>query len=166
MNPPGLWPRRASHSERPALRLDTLSFDGHATGRGFHRHYSHRDRGSSPAVAISPVRGWFGRRRFKTLKTGNGKRDKDLNKSMESDKYPDIRFELTGITPQGRKLRQRLRNPAREAAHTWNDEASKPSRLQLLFNGSEARVRSGFPLSLKEYHIGGSEQNAGCAQDV
>jgi polyisoprenoid-binding protein YceI len=34
-----------------------------------------------------------------TLVTGNGHRDKDLNKSMESDLYPTIRFNLTGVTP-------------------------------------------------------------------
>jgi polyisoprenoid-binding protein YceI len=37
----------------------------------------------------------------KTLDTGDGKPDKDLNKSMESNKYPTMRFELTGLTPAG-----------------------------------------------------------------
>ena len=52
------------------------------------------------APDLSAVRGWV-EAPVRTLKTGNGKRDKDLNKSMESSKYPNIRFELSGITPRG-----------------------------------------------------------------
>ena len=37
---------------------------------------------------LADVRG-FVEAPVNTLVTGNGKRDKDLNKSMESDKYPD-----------------------------------------------------------------------------
>src|SRR5262249_31618830 len=47
---------------------------------------------------LSGVRGWV-EAPVNTLATGNGKRDRDLNRSMESDKYPTIRFELTGVSP-------------------------------------------------------------------
>ena len=32
-----------------------------------------------------------------TLLTGNDRRDRDLNRSMESDPNPSLRFELTGL---------------------------------------------------------------------
>ena len=49
---------------------------------------------------LTAVKGWV-EAPVQTLKTGDGKRDKDLNKSMESGKYPTIRFDLIGVTPKG-----------------------------------------------------------------
>lgn len=79
------------------VREGTLSFDGRATAGAF--------TGTTRAVTgemtggggLSDVRGWV-EAPVNTLKTGNNRRDRDLNKSMESEKYPTIRFELTGVT--------------------------------------------------------------------
>ncbi len=86
----------------PAGRLTsgTLSFDGHATVGDFVGRTTTVSGEITGGAELSAVRGWV-QAPVKTLTTDNGRRDKDLNKSMESDKYPDIRFELSGITPRG-----------------------------------------------------------------
>src|SRR5215211_8811087 len=69
------------------LTSGVLSFDGHATVGDFTgttRTISGQVTGAS---GLSSVRGWV-EAPVQSLKTGNGKRDKDLNKSMESSKYP------------------------------------------------------------------------------
>src|SRR4051812_45593677 len=82
------------------VRSGTLSFDGHASVGDFVGTTATVSGQLTGGADLTQVRGWV-QAPVKTLKTGNGRRDKDLNKSMESDKYPDIRFELTGITPKG-----------------------------------------------------------------
>ena len=48
-------------------------------------------------AAITDVRGWV-EAPVKTLKTGNDRRDRDLVKTMDAEIYPNIRFELGGVT--------------------------------------------------------------------
>ena len=131
----------------------TLSFDGHATAGDFTgttRTVSGQLQG---AADLSGVRGWV-EAPVATLKTGNGKRDKDLNKSMESEKYPVLRFELAGITPtggSGDSVGVLLRGALK--IHGVSRNVELPGTIQ--FQGRKARVRSDFPLNLKDYRIGG-----------
>lgn len=131
----------------------TLSFDGHASVGDFV--------GTTKAVTgeitggadISAVRGWV-EAPVRTLTTGNGKRDKDLNKSMESSRYPTIRFELSGITPSGGtadSIAATLHGAL--LIHGVTRNVNLPGSVR--FQGPQARVRSDFPLSLKDYRIGG-----------
>jgi polyisoprenoid-binding protein YceI len=137
----------------------TLSFDGHATVGGFV--------GSTKAVSgeitggtdISVVRGWV-EAPVRTLTTRNGKRDKDLNKSMESSKYPNIRFELSGITSRGGtadSVATVLHGSL--AIHGVTRRVDLPGTIQ--FQGPKARVRSDFPVRLKDYRIGGLSKMLG-----
>ncbi len=48
-------------------------------------------------AAITDVRGWV-EAPVKTLKTGNDRRDRDLVKTMDAEIYPNIRFELVGVS--------------------------------------------------------------------
>jgi polyisoprenoid-binding protein YceI len=129
----------------------TLSFDGHATAGDFTgttRTVSGRLVGASD---LTGVRGWV-EAPVRTLKTGDGKRDKDLNKSMESDKFPLLRFELARVA-------------RREAAgdsvllygmmqlHGVSRRVELPAMVQ--FSGATIRLRTDFPLNLKDYRIGG-----------
>jgi polyisoprenoid-binding protein YceI len=79
---------------------------------------------------------------------------------MESDKYPNIRFELTGVTPK-RGTSDSLAATLHGALmiHGVTRKVTLPARLQ--FNGSRARVRSDFPLNLKDYRIGGLSKMLG-----
>jgi polyisoprenoid-binding protein YceI len=152
---------RAQGRPIPSGRVEsgTLSFDGRATVGDFV--------GTTKAVSgqitggadISAVRGWV-EAPVRTLTTGNGKRDKDLNKSMESSKYPNIRFELSGITPRGGTADSvAVMLHGALVIHGVTRKVDLPGTLQ--FQGTKARVRSDFPLRLKDYRIGGLSKMLG-----
>ncbi len=138
----------------PAGRVSTgtLSFDGHATVGDFI--------GTTTAVtgemsggSLAEVRGWV-EAAVRTLDTGNGKRDRDLNKSMESDKYPTMRFELTGVAANGGTADSMSATlNGRLTIHGVTRDVSLPAEIRAVGDG--IRVRSDFPLNLKEYEIGG-----------
>ena len=145
----------------PAGRLTsgTLSFDGHASVGDFVGRTSTVSGEITGGADLSEVRGWV-QAPVKTLTTDNGRRDKDLNKSMESDKYPDIRFELSGITPRGGSDDSvRVTLLGKLLIHGVTRPVALPATLH--FSDSVARVRSDFPLSLKEYRIGGLSKMLG-----
>lgn len=145
----------------PNGRVDsgTLSFDGHATVGDFVGITKTVSGEITGGPDIGAVRGWV-EAPVRTLTTKNGKRDKDLNKSMESDKYPNIRFELSGITPRGGtadSMAAVLHGAL--VIHGVTRKMDLPGTLQ--FQGSKARVRSDFPLKLKDYRIGGLSKMLG-----
>jgi polyisoprenoid-binding protein YceI len=86
----------------PSMRLASgrLSFDGHATVGDFTGTTTTVTGEMSGGESLAAVRGWV-ESPVKTLDTGDGKRDKDLNKSMESNEHPAMRFELAGVMPEG-----------------------------------------------------------------
>jgi polyisoprenoid-binding protein YceI len=136
-----------------------LSFDGHATVGDFVGTTKAVSGQMTGGADVSAVRGWV-EAPVRTLTTGNGKRDKDLNKSMESGKYPNIRFELSGITPSGGTA-----DSVAGVLHGTLEIHGQTRKVDLpgtiLFEGSRARVRSDFPLSLKDYKIGGLSKMLG-----
>jgi polyisoprenoid-binding protein YceI len=155
---PGL---RAQARPIPSGRVasGTLSFEGRATVGDFVGTTKVVSGEVTGASELSAVRGWV-EAPVRTLTTGNGKRDRDLNKSMESDKYPNIRFELAGITPKGGaadSVAAVLRGAL--VIHGVTRKVELPATVR--FEGSGARVRSDFPLSLKDYRIGGLSKMLG-----
>jgi polyisoprenoid-binding protein YceI len=137
----------------------TLSFDGRATVGDFVGTTSTVSGQLTGAPELTRVRGWV-EAPVKTLKTGNGKRDKDLNKSMESDKYPVLRFDLARVSSNGGtgdSLRVTLHGTL--TIHGVSREVDLPGSIQ--FSGSRARVRTDFPLNLKDYRIGGLSKMLG-----
>jgi polyisoprenoid-binding protein YceI len=135
------------------IREGTLSFDGRATVGDF--------TGTTSAVtgemiggdSLPAVRGWV-EAPVLTLKTGNDRRDRDLNSSMESGKYPTIRFELTGVEPRapiGDSVSVVLRG--RFIIHGVTREATVP--VTVVFLPEAIRVRGEVPLNLEDYDIGG-----------
>ena len=131
----------------------TLSFDGHATAGDFTGTTSILSGRLTGAADLTEVRGWV-EAPVAALKTGNGKRDKDLNKSMESKKYPTMRFDLTGVNRTGGSddnggviLRGVLE------LHGVSRPVELPGTIRL--SGSDARVHTDFPVHLKDYRIGG-----------
>jgi polyisoprenoid-binding protein YceI len=136
-----------------------LSFDGRATAGDFVGTTATVSGQLTGASELTGVRGWV-EAPVSTLKTGNGKRDKDLNKSMESDKFPLLRFELARVTRTGGtgdSLAVMLHGPL--AIHGVTRDVDLPATVQL--TGSTARVRTDFPLNLKDYHIGGLSKMLG-----
>jgi polyisoprenoid-binding protein YceI len=131
----------------------TLSFNGHATAGDFVGQTATVSGQLTGAGDVTGVQGWV-EAPVATLKTGNGKRDKDLNKSMESEKFPVLRFELDRVSRvggTGDSLEVTLHGALK--IHGVTREVDLPGTVQLV--GSTVRVRSNFPLNLKDYRIGG-----------
>jgi polyisoprenoid-binding protein YceI len=131
----------------------SLSFDGHATAGDFTGTTTTVSGQLSGAPNVTGVRGWV-EAPVRSLRTGNGRRDRDLNKSMESEKYPVLRFDLVKVSrteSAGDSIAVLLHGALRIHGVTRNVEL--PATLQ--FRGQDIRVRSDFPLNLKDYRIGG-----------
>ncbi len=137
----------------------TLSFDGHASVGDFVGKTTSVSGEMTGGPDLSRVRGWV-QAPVKTLTTENKRRDRDLNKSMESDKYPDIRFELTKVTTGGgTRDSTALTLSGKLMIHGVAKTVTLPAWVQ--FSAAQARVRSEFPLSLKEYRIKGLSKMLG-----
>ena len=135
------------------VREGTLSFDGHATTGDFTGKTSTITGEMTGGATLPEIKGWV-EAPVKTLDTDNDRRDRDLNKSMESDKYPTIRFELTQAVAQG-TLADSMDIVLRGQflIHGVTREVELPATLVFLSDG--VRVRGTAPLNLKDYKIGG-----------
>ena len=150
----------SAQRDLPAGRIveGTLSFDGHATVGDF-TGTTTTVRGEMTAGELSAVRGWV-ETPVKTLDTGDRKRDKDLNKSMESDRYPAIRFDLIRAVPgaaHGDTIDVTLLGTFR--IHGVARADTIPATVVL--SGERVRVRGETPLNLKDYRIGGLSKGLG-----
>lgn len=152
------WPVRAAALQTPSIapsqvRAGTLSFDGHATPGEFVGKTTAVSGEATGADSVTGVRGWV-EAETKTLKTGNDRRDRDLNKSMETDKYPKMRFELTRVSaPAGAKDSLSGSLQGKLTLHGVTRDVTLPAVIRL--GQGEVHVRSDFPLNLKDYKIGG-----------
>ena len=137
----------------------TLSFDGHATVGDFVGTTSAVSGEISGGDSLVTVHGWV-LAPVRSLSTKNKKRDRDLNKSMESDKYPTIRFDLRGVVPgqaAGDSVAVTLEGAL--SIHGISRDVRLPGYVHI---GEETvRVRSDFPLNLKDYEIGGLSKALG-----
>jgi len=130
-----------------------LSFDGKATAGDFTGTTNSVTGSMTGGATLTDVRG-FVEAPVNSLVTGNGKRDKDLNKSMESDKYPVIRFELKTVQVQAE------RGDSTDVVlggdfiiHGVTQAVELPAVV--VRAGDTITVNSGCPLNLKDYNIGG-----------
>lgn len=135
------------------VREGTLSFDGRATVGDFTGTTTTVTGEMTGGDGLSDVRGWV-EAPVRSLLTGNKRRDRDLNQSMESEKFPTIRFELTGVAPQGAGSDSiPVALQGRFMIHGVTREATVPATVVFLPEG--IRVRGQTPLNLKDYSIGG-----------
>ena len=102
---------------------------------------------------LSSVRGWV-EAPVRTLKTGNDHRDRDLNKSMETDKYPTMRFELTSLAP-GQSSGDSI--PITLGGNLLLHGVKRPVELPgwVRLGNNQAHLHSNFPLNVKDYKVGG-----------
>ncbi len=135
------------------VREGSLSFDGHATMGDFTGTTATVTGEFEGAAELSGVSGWV-EAPVQTLVTGNGKRDRDLNKSMESGTYPNIRFELVAVSVDaGAPDSLPVTLHGNLILHGVTRDVALPGVLSL--GGEAIRIRSTFPLNLKDYRIGG-----------
>jgi len=140
------------------VRQGRLSFDGRATAGNF-TGTTTTVTGEMHGGGLSEVRGWV-EAPVRTLATGNQRRDRDLNKSMESGRYPTIRFELTNVA--GAEAASDSVNVVlhgRFIIHGVTREARVPASVA--FHPEGIRVRGATPLNLKDYKIGGLSKALG-----
>jgi len=130
----------------------TLAFDARATAGSFTgttRTVSGRASGGS----LTTIRGWV-EAPAASLATGNGRRDRDMYKSLESDRFPAIRFDLDSardLTYSGDSILVRLEG--RFTLHGVVRPLSLPAAL--LRSGDTVALSSAFDLNVKDYQIGG-----------
>jgi polyisoprenoid-binding protein YceI len=137
----------------------TLSFDGRATVGDFVGTTTTLSGEMTGGPELSSVRGWV-EAPVSTLRTGKDKRDQDMRKSMESDKYPTIRYELTGVATDawtGDNADVTLHG--RFLIHGVEREVEFPGLVVVDQGG--VRVRATVPLNLKDYRIGGLSKMLG-----
>jgi polyisoprenoid-binding protein YceI len=131
----------------------TLSFDGKATAGDF-SGTTHTVSGSmTGGPALADVRG-FVEVPVNTLVTDNDKRDKDLNKSMQSDEYPTIRFELKTVQVKAERGDSADVVLGGDFIIRGVTQAVELPAV-VLRHGESITVVSSFPLNLKDYKIGG-----------
>ena len=145
----------AQHPPIPdgTVTAGTLSFDGKATAGDF-TGVTHTVTGSmTGGPTLADVRG-FVEAPVNTLVTGNGKRDKDLNKSMESDSFPTLRFDLKTVQVHAE------RGDSADVVlggdfviHGVTQAVELPAVV--VRAGETITVDSSTPLNLKDYRIGG-----------
>lgn len=75
----------------------TLSFDGKSSLGDFTGTTTTVRGQMTGGPALTDVRGWV-EAPVTSLKTGNDRRDRDLVKTMEAAIFPNIRFELSGVS--------------------------------------------------------------------
>jgi polyisoprenoid-binding protein YceI len=141
------------------LKQGVLSFDGRATMGDFTGTTSIVSGQMTGGSDLSAVRGWV-EAPVNTLKTGNGRRDRDLNKSMESDKFPSLRFDLAQVTPgvsRGDSTAVILGGSL--TIHGVKRDVTMPATV--VFDTGGIHLRSTFPLNLTDYEIGGLSKMLG-----
>ena len=157
------WAHVVAQAPKPTIpdgivREGRLSFDGRATAGNF-TGTTTSVTGEMHGGGLSQVRGWV-EAPVRTLATGNQRRDRDLNKSMESGKYPTIRFELTGVAaPEPTSDSVNVVLHGRFIIHGVTREATVPASVA--FHPKGIRVRGVTPLNLKDYKIGGLSKALG-----
>lgn len=142
------------------VREGELSFDGRASVGDFVGR-TRTLRGQMGGGALPAVTGWV-EAPVSTLETGNGRRDRDLRKSMEVEQYPTMRFDLQRAVPDDPAATADSIGAVLEGTltiHGVRRQVSLPATL--LFQGNAVRVRSSFPLDLKDYKIGGLSKMLG-----
>jgi polyisoprenoid-binding protein YceI len=129
-----------------------LSFDGRASAGDFTGTTTTVSGEVTGGPQLDAVRGWV-EAPVATLKTGNDRRDRDLNKSMESAQHPTMRFDLDGVTPGGTGDSVPVTLKGRLTLHGVERAVEMPGLVR--FGPDQVQIRTDFPLNLKDYKIGG-----------
>jgi polyisoprenoid-binding protein YceI len=136
-----------------------LSFDGKGTGGAF-VGTTHTVSGTmSGGATLADVRGYV-EAPVQTLDTDNDRRDRDLNKSMESDQYPMIRFDLERVVVKSEtESGAEVMLGGKLSLHGVTKDVELPSTVER--TGPGVRVKTDFPVNLKEYQVKGLSKMLG-----
>jgi len=132
------------------LQVGTLSFSAHATVGDF--------TGSTTTIRgavtgdLPDARGWV-EAPVASLVTQNDHRDRDLRASMEVEKYPTMRFTLTGASGAPGAAVATVVLHGTLAIHGVARDVDLPATIDR--SADTIRVTAAFPLDLRDYRIGG-----------
>jgi polyisoprenoid-binding protein YceI len=136
-----------------AAREGKLSFDGKATAGDFVGTTTSVTGEITGGANLGAVVGWI-EAPTGSLRTGNDHRDRDmLTKSLEADKYPTLRFDLKSVTAQsgeGDSVAVTLKGEL--SIHGVSRSVELPGTVVL--SASEARIRTDFPVDVRDYKVG------------
>ena len=133
------------------LRSGTLSFDGKASLGDFTGTTQTVTGAMTGGPDLASVRGWV-EAPVKTLKTGNGRRDRDLVKTMDADSFPNLRFELSSVTTgAGSGDSTTVTLHGKLVIHGVTHDVALPGSV--VIQTGAVRVRTDFPLNLHDYEI-------------
>ncbi len=135
-----------------------LSFDGRASVGDFTGTTTTVSGEMTGGPELDAVRGWV-EAPVATLKTGNDRRDRDLNKSMESAEHPTMRFDLDGVTSAGTGDSVPVTLKGRLTLHGVERAVELPGLVR--FGPEQVQIRTDFPVNLKDYKIGGLSKMMG-----
>ena len=130
-----------------------LSYDGHGTFGGFVGATDSVLGRLNAASDLSRVTGYVAGRAG-TLRTGNGKRDRDQWSSLQVDAFPFIRYDVDSVTvgvARGDTLAVVLHG--RFDIHGVRRNVALPSRL--ILSPTTAHLMADSPLNLHDYKIEG-----------
>ncbi len=130
-----------------------LSFDAKATLGDFTGVTSTVEGSITGGADPSAVRGCV-QAPVATLVSGNDHRDRDLRKSMETEKHPTMRFELRAVgAPSGGADSMTADLIGDLTLHGVTRADTLPGVLT--WRGDSLRVRADFPVDVKDYRVGG-----------
>lgn len=141
------------------LSSGRLGFDGHATPGPWSAWTDSVSGHLSGGAGVEEVRGSV---EFlaATLDSDNGRRDKDMRKSLETDKYPVIRFDLREVREE-----EAFADSSRVVLQGTFDIHGVQREVEMeavvVFEESGIRLKTDFPLNLKDYDIGGLSKMLG-----
>ena len=141
------------------VTFGSLSFDGHSTLGAFTGTTTTVHGEVRGAASIDSVSGWVDAP-VSTLRTGNGKRDRDMNSSMESERFPVIRYELSNVTRRG--ARGDTLDLTLHGTFVIHG-VTRPADLlaTAVFTPGQVRIQGDTPLDLNDYRIGGLSKMLG-----
>lgn len=135
------------------VREGMLSFDAKATAGDFVGSTKSLTGEITGAETLAGVRGWV-EAQTGTLSSGNDHRDRDMKqKSLETDKFPTMRFDLTGVSGEagaGDSIPVML--TGKLMIHGESREVQLPGTV--VFHPGEIRIRSDFPMNVTDYKVG------------
>jgi polyisoprenoid-binding protein YceI len=133
------------------LRAGTLSFDGKSSLGDFIGTTTTLRGEMKAGAGLAEVRGWV-EAPVNTLKTGNGRRDRDLIKTMEAAIFPNIRFQLEGVKPEWE--RGDSAGVILEGDFFIHGVARRERISAVVVRGTDnVRVTASFPMNLHDYKI-------------
>lgn len=129
----------------------TLSFDAQATLGDFTGSTDSVTGQMIGASELREVRGWV-EAPVASLKTGNGLRDRDLNKTMETETYPTMRFDLEGVSVQSEAADSAVVTLlGRFTIHGVTRELVVPAIVR--YEPDRIRLGSDFPMNVRDYNV-------------